>query len=151
MIDTNPRALDYVIWGATHPSDIPAGINSIVENPALIDLLLIRQFKAHGGILLPPLQSARQLQETHERVAIDEVRQGLTWGHGRTMMQYPNWYVPVGVGLVWGLTSDRRDARGQAPPPGFSATTTGAGRENAMRGGRGGGAAGRVAGGRGGY
>ncbi|KAF1846127.1 uncharacterized protein K460DRAFT_339070 [Cucurbitaria berberidis CBS 394.84] len=93
LIDSNERALDQVIWGITHPSDCHPGVKSIVENPALVDLLLIRHFKAHGGLVLPPLQAARELQEAHEIVAKEEMASGKTWCTGRTMMHYPNWYV----------------------------------------------------------
>jgi hypothetical protein len=82
--------MDQVIWGITHPDDVHPGVAFIVDHPALVDLLLIRHFKAHGGIVLPNLQAAMALQGVHEIVATQEKAQGTTWGD-RTMMVYPNW------------------------------------------------------------
>jgi hypothetical protein len=100
LIDTNPRALDQVIWGLTHPNDVHPGVRNIVDNSALVDLLLIRHFKAHGGIALPPLKAARDLQSAYEIVAVQEAASGLTWTTGRTMMHYPFWFVEALIELV---------------------------------------------------
>jgi hypothetical protein len=83
--------MDQIIWGATHPDDCHPGVKSIIDNPALVDLLLIRHYKVHGGIALPPLKQARDLQAAHEIVAAQEASQGLTWTTGRSMMHYPLW------------------------------------------------------------
>lgn len=84
--------MDQVIWGVTHQNDCHPGVQWIVDNPALVDLLLIRNFKAHGGIALPPLPLARERQEAHERVAAQEAQQHMTWMAGtRTIMRYPTW------------------------------------------------------------
>lgn len=138
LIDSNPFAMDQIIWGVTHPNDVHPGVASLVSNPALVDLLLIRHFKAHGGLVLPPLHSARELQAAHEVVAQNQVASGLNWGDGRTMMVYPNW----------------RDARIQASLVGSSAPGVRRGQSPAHCSGRGGGFEGRRGmgrGGRGGY
>jgi hypothetical protein len=82
--------MDQIIWGVIHPDDVHPGVVSIVSNPALVDLLLIRHFKAHGGIVLPNLAPAMALQGTHEILAAQEKAQQVPWGN-RTMMSYPNW------------------------------------------------------------
>jgi hypothetical protein len=94
MVDQNPGFMHQAIWGLTHPDDVHPGVADIVANSALLDLFLIRQFKAHGGIVLPPLQSAKALQDAHEIVAAQEIAQGKVWSagpNGRSMVRYPNW------------------------------------------------------------
>ncbi|OWY46880.1 hypothetical protein AALT_g10151 [Alternaria alternata] len=105
LIENNENAMDQIIWGMTHPEDVHPGVASIVGNTALVDLLLVRHYKKWGGLLLPPLQAARRLQDAHEVVANQEKDQGLQWNGGRSLMKYPNW----------------RDTRSKAPPPGFRA------------------------------
>jgi hypothetical protein len=83
--------MDQIIWGMTHPDDIHPGVASIVENPALVDLLLVCHYKKWGGLVLPPLQAARILQDAHEVLAEKEKQQGLTWTNGRSLIKYPNW------------------------------------------------------------
>jgi hypothetical protein len=53
-------------------------VQSIVSNPALVDLLLIHHYKAHGRIALLPLRHARELQEVQELIAAQEADSGLT-------------------------------------------------------------------------
>ncbi|KAL1798156.1 hypothetical protein ACET3X_002193 [Alternaria dauci] len=105
LVENNEDAMDQIIWGMTHPDDINPGVASIVANPALIDLLLVRHYKKWGGLVLPPLQAARGLQDAYEVVAEQEKNRGLQWGEGRSLMKYPNW----------------RETRSKAPPPGFQA------------------------------
>jgi hypothetical protein len=58
----------------------------------MVDILLIRNFRSHGGIALQPLQLARERQEAHERLAAQETQQNMTWAaNTRTVMQYPTW------------------------------------------------------------
>ncbi|RAR15163.1 hypothetical protein DDE83_001400 [Stemphylium lycopersici] len=121
LLDNNPDLMDQVIWGATHPDDCHPGVRTIAENAPLVDLLLIRQFKKHGGIVLPPLAAARKMQDNHEIVAGQEKAQGNTWLAGnRSMVKYPNW----------------REWKAAQPPPGFAAADAplGAGRGAAARG-----------------
>ncbi|KAG9194025.1 hypothetical protein G6011_04060 [Alternaria panax] len=132
LIENNEDAMDQIIWGMTHPKDINPGVASIVANTALVDLLLVRHYKKWGGLVLPPLQAARGLQDVHEVVAKQEKDHGLQWDDGRSLVKYPNW----------------RNTRGTVPPPGFQAliavpeTTPGprgdAGRERVGNRGRGG-------------
>jgi len=93
MVDASPRALDLIIWRITHPNDIQPGVRRIVENPALVDLLLIRHYKAHGGIALPPLKAARDLVDAHEIDARQKAAADRTWAaKNRSIMNYPMWY-----------------------------------------------------------
>ena len=62
-----------------------------MANPALVDILLIRHFKKHGGLVLPPLVAARAAQEAFEAVLQREKDEGRTWETGRSMLRYPNW------------------------------------------------------------
>jgi hypothetical protein len=57
----------------------------------MIDLLLIRHFKIHGGIALPPLPQARESEAAYQLVADREAAAELTWTTGRTMVHYPVW------------------------------------------------------------
>jgi hypothetical protein len=90
-VENNENAMDQIIWGMTHRDDVHPGIASIVSNTALVDLLLVRHYKKWGGLVLPPLQAARGLQDSQEVVAEQEKQRGLTWASGRSMMKYPNW------------------------------------------------------------
>jgi hypothetical protein len=76
---------------ATHPDDCHPGVESIISNAALVDLLLVRHYKKWGGLVLPPLQAARGLQDAYEVFAEQEKQRGLTWASGRSLMKYPNW------------------------------------------------------------
>ncbi|CAE7032484.1 hypothetical protein PTNB85_04061 [Pyrenophora teres f. teres] len=91
LIYTNPMAPSQVIWGITHPTDAHPGVQGIIGNQTLIDILLIRHFKNHGGLVLPPLSSARAVQDWYEKLAEKERAEGKTWMTGRTMVRYPNW------------------------------------------------------------
>jgi hypothetical protein len=91
LVENNANAMDQIIWGMTHRDDVHPGIASIVENTALVDLLLVRHYKKWGGLVLPPLQAARGLQDAHEVIAEQEKQRGLTWTSGRSLMKYPNW------------------------------------------------------------
>ncbi|PZD27184.1 hypothetical protein A1F96_06968 [Pyrenophora tritici-repentis] len=92
LVDANPHVLSQVIWGLTHPNDVHHGVQDIVSNQALIDILLIRHFKMHGGLVLPPLAGARGVQDFFEKLAEKEKAEGKKWAEGnRTMMRYPNW------------------------------------------------------------
>jgi hypothetical protein len=83
--------MDQIVWGMTHPEDVHPGVASIVGNTALVDLLIVRHYKKWSGLILPPLQAARRLQDAHEVVANQEKDQGLQWNGGRSLMKYPNW------------------------------------------------------------
>ncbi|KAI4713537.1 hypothetical protein J4E89_000983 [Alternaria sp. Ai002NY15] len=91
LIENNASAMDQIIWGITHPDDCHPGVESIISNAALVDLLLVRHYKKWGGLVLPPLQAARGLQDAHEVVAEQEKQRGMTWASGRSLMKYPNW------------------------------------------------------------
>jgi hypothetical protein len=91
LVENNENAMDQIIWGMTHRDDVHPGIASIVANAALVDLLLVRHYKKWGGLVLPPLQAARGLQDSQEVAAEQEKQRGLTWASGRSMMKYPNW------------------------------------------------------------
>jgi hypothetical protein len=84
--------MDQIIGGMTHPDDCHPGVQFIVNQPLLIDLAMIRHFRAHGGIALPPLDPARKRQDAFEIVAAEEASQNKTWlaGH-RTVMCYLTW------------------------------------------------------------
>lgn len=91
LVDSNPAVLSQIIWGMTHPDDANPGVQDIISNPALVDILLIRHLKKHGGLVLPPLAAARGAQESFEAVSGREKSEGKTWTTGRSMMRYPNW------------------------------------------------------------
>ncbi|KAI4951971.1 hypothetical protein J4E91_003433 [Alternaria rosae] len=91
LVENNANAMDQIIWGITHRDDCHPGVESIIGNLALVDLLLVRHFKKWGGLVLPPLRAARGLQDAHEVVADQEKQRGLTWASGRSLMKYPNW------------------------------------------------------------
>lgn len=91
LVENNINAMDQIVWGVTHRDDCHPGVESIVNNAALVDLLLVRHYKKWGGLVLPPLQAARGLQDAHEVVAEQEKQRGMTWASGRSLMKYPNW------------------------------------------------------------
>jgi len=91
LVENNINAMDQIVWGVTHRDDCHPGVESIVNNAALVDLLLVRHYKKWGGLVLPPLQAARGLQDAHEVVAEQEKQRGMTWASGRLLMKYPNW------------------------------------------------------------
>ncbi|KAH6882491.1 hypothetical protein BKA58DRAFT_434251 [Alternaria rosae] len=99
----NANAMDQIIWGINHRDDCHPGVESIIGNLALVDLLVVRHFKKWGGLVLSPLRAAQGLQNPHEVVADQQKQRGLTWASGRSLMKYPNW----------------RETHGMTPPPEF--------------------------------
>ncbi|RMZ68464.1 hypothetical protein GMOD_00008170 [Pyrenophora seminiperda CCB06] len=91
LVDSNPLVLDQIIWGMTHPHDANPGVQDIIEMPVLVDILLVRHFRRHGGLVLPPLEEARKVVEVAEVRAVREKAEGLRWGAGRELVRYPNW------------------------------------------------------------
>lgn len=128
-----------------HPNDVHPGVRSIVENPALVDLLLIRQFMAHGGIALPPLKTARDLQTAHEIVAAQEASAGLPWTTGRSAMHHPMCYAaPCSLMITLANNPFRADVKNTPAPPGMGSgrgVSSTRGRGGRGRGERGGGVA----------
>jgi hypothetical protein len=87
MFDNNEGLLDQVIFGIACPELCHAGIKDITKDREFIALLLVRHFKSFGGLVLPPLAAARELQEAHDQV----VRQESAAGREMSQMHYPNW------------------------------------------------------------
>jgi hypothetical protein len=87
MFDTNEGLLDQVIFGIVYPDLCNPGIKDITQDRELIALLLVRHFKNFGGLVLPPLAAARDLQAAHEKV----VRADIAAGREMSPMHYPSW------------------------------------------------------------
>jgi hypothetical protein len=84
--------MDQIIWGVTHPDDCHPRVQSIVNQPLMIDLAMIRHFRTRGRIALHPLDPARERQDAFEIVAAEEASQNKTWLVGdQTVMRYPTW------------------------------------------------------------
>ncbi|KAH7066046.1 hypothetical protein BKA63DRAFT_584909 [Paraphoma chrysanthemicola] len=115
MFDNNKDLLDQVIFGVANPDLCHPALTDFIDNRQLIAVLLVRHFKKFGGLVLPPLQAARNIQDAHVQV----VRAKKAAGEDPPFMAYPNW----------------RDARTAAPAPGHNANRGG----SSTRGGRGGG------------
>ncbi|KAJ4392507.1 hypothetical protein N0V91_011384 [Didymella pomorum] len=58
-------ARDQLVWVLTHPGSAHAGVRRDFDNAFFVAVLLIRHFKYHGGLVLPPLRAARVKQEIH--------------------------------------------------------------------------------------
>lgn len=81
--------IDQLVWGLTHPDNAHAGVRRDFDDSFFIAVLLIRHFKYHGGLILPPLQAARTKQEIHETLIISE--KALNRSTEALFMYYPNW------------------------------------------------------------
>jgi hypothetical protein len=88
MFDENYGLLDQVIFCIAHPK-LPchSHVKDIAENRELVVLLLVRHFRKHGGLILPPLAAAVELQEAHVRI----MEADIAAGRKPAMMHYPNW------------------------------------------------------------
>lgn len=99
--------IDQLIWGLTHPSDAHLGVRDDLHNDHFfIAVLLIRHFKYHGGLVLPPLQAARSKQAVHEALVASE--KALNHSIETLFMHYPNWRDSQGLVLPPGLGGPAR-------------------------------------------
>jgi|TARA_R110002003_G_scaffold225_2_gene16549 hypothetical protein len=87
MFDENEGLLDQLIFGIANPGLCHPGVADLASDREMVALLLVRHFKKHGGLILPPLEAARTLQDAHVRV----VREDLAAGRQPSPMHYPNW------------------------------------------------------------
>lgn len=81
--------VDQLVWGLTHPDAAHRGVRRDFDDPFFIAVLLIRHFKYHGGLILPPLRAARVKQELHEALLASE--KALNRSTEMLFMYYPNW------------------------------------------------------------
>lgn len=81
--------VDQLIWGVTHPNDAHPGLRRHFADTFFVAVLLIRHFKYHGGLVLPPLQAARIKQAVHETLVASE--KALNRSTETLFMHYPNW------------------------------------------------------------
>lgn len=81
--------VDQLVWGLTHRDDAHPGVRCDFDDPFFIAVLLIRQFKYHGGLVLPPLQAARVKQDNHATLLASE--KALNRSTEMLFMYYPNW------------------------------------------------------------
>ncbi|KAF2822331.1 hypothetical protein CC86DRAFT_329822 [Ophiobolus disseminans] len=89
LAEENEGFLDQVIFGLANPDMCHPGIQDIAQDRELVVLLLVRHLKKFGGLVLPPLPAARDLQDAHRQtVAAD-----MAAGREPAQMHYPNWYV----------------------------------------------------------
>jgi hypothetical protein len=88
-VEENEGFLDQVIFGLAYPKLCHEGVKDIAEDREMVILLLIRHFKKHGGLVLPPMGPALSLQEKH----VEVVRQDIAAGRMPSRMYYPKWYV----------------------------------------------------------
>jgi hypothetical protein len=87
MFDTNDGLLDQVIFGVAYPDLCHPGVQDIAQDREFLALILVRHFKKFGGLVLPPLEEARKLQEGHVPV----VRADVAAGREASQIHYPNW------------------------------------------------------------
>ncbi|KAH3950033.1 hypothetical protein HBI56_008880 [Parastagonospora nodorum] len=87
MFDSNPALLDQVIFGVQFPALCHPGVADFVDDRKLIALLLVRHFKNHGGLVLPPLDDAQPLSEEHA----ERLTRHMAAGGRYVPMHYPNW------------------------------------------------------------
>ncbi|KAH7067206.1 hypothetical protein FB567DRAFT_509413 [Paraphoma chrysanthemicola] len=87
MFDNNKALLDQVIFGVANPELCHPALTDFIDNRQLIAVLLVRHFKKFGGLVLPPLQAARNIQDAHVQV----VRAKKATGEEPPFMAYPNW------------------------------------------------------------
>jgi hypothetical protein len=87
MFDSNPALLDQVIFGVQFPALCHPGVADFVDDKKLIALLLVRHFKNHGGLVLPPLDDAQPLSEGHA----ERLTRHMAAGGRYVPMHYPNW------------------------------------------------------------
>ncbi|KAF3029175.1 hypothetical protein E8E12_000832 [Didymella heteroderae] len=85
----DPAMVDQLVWGLTHPDDAHPGVCHDFSDTFFIAVLLVRHFKYHGGLILPPLQAARVKQATHETLVASE--KALNHSIEMLFMHYPNW------------------------------------------------------------
>ncbi|KAF2622419.1 hypothetical protein BU25DRAFT_462953 [Macroventuria anomochaeta] len=86
----DPGMVDQLIWGLTHQDDAHPEVHGDLYNDHFfVAVLLIRHFKYHGGLVLPPLQAARIKQAVHETLVASE--KALNHSTETLFMHYPNW------------------------------------------------------------
>ena len=81
--------MDQLVWAVTHPDDAHPQIRRDLEDKFFIAVLLIRNFKHRGGIVLPPLLAAREKQDAHEAVLRREKEAGRSVDS--LFIRYPKW------------------------------------------------------------
>jgi hypothetical protein len=81
--------MDQLVWAVTHPADAHSKIRRDLTDPFFIAVLLIRHFKFHGGLVLPPLLDARVVQDAHEEVLRKDKEAGR--GVDGRFIHYPKW------------------------------------------------------------
>ena len=89
MFEDNVLLLDQLIFGITHPALCHPGVKAFPQDRELVTLLLVRHFKKHGGLVLPPGQLARARHDAHEQTVRADLAAQRHPGH----MVYPVWYV----------------------------------------------------------
>jgi hypothetical protein len=78
-----------LVWAVTHPADANSQIRRDLNDTFFIAVLLIKEFKDDGGIVLPPLLAARVKQDAHEEVLRKEKEAGR--GVDGVFIHYPKW------------------------------------------------------------
>ena len=88
MFDDNPTLLHQLIFGIQFPDLCHPTVAEFVRDKEFIALLLVRNFKHKGGLVLPPLKVAQELSEEHA----ERLTRHMAAGRPYVPMHYPNWY-----------------------------------------------------------
>lgn len=81
--------MDQIIFGVANPAYCHPGVKDMAADRELVLLLLIRHFKKHGGLILPPLADALPVQDRY----LLELQAAAAAERNLPDIHYANWYV----------------------------------------------------------